>query len=64
MKVMRSRWVLGLLMGVAIWFGAAPAWAGEPPSDPILRVETGMHQTKINGIAVDAANQYLCDWLR
>lgn len=59
MKVMRSRWVLGLLMGVAIWFGAAPAWAGEPPSDPILRVETGMHQTKINGIAVDAANQYL-----
>jgi hypothetical protein len=46
MKVMRSRWVLGLLAAVALWCGGGQAWAGEPPSDPILRVETGMHQPR------------------
>lgn len=58
-KVMKSRWSLGLLATVALLYGIGQVWAGEPPSDPILRVETGMHHTKINRIAVDAANQYL-----
>ncbi|HEX5081980.1 MAG TPA: hypothetical protein VFY40_08040, partial [Blastocatellia bacterium] len=33
--------------------------APEPPTEPILRVETGMHTAKINRIAVDAAGRYL-----
>jgi len=56
---MRSRWVLSLLAAVALWCGGGEAWADEPPTEPILRVETGMHQAKINRIAVDAANRYL-----
>ncbi|HNP84466.1 MAG TPA: hypothetical protein PKN47_23645, partial [Nitrospira sp.] len=56
---MRSRWVLSLLAAVALWCGGGEAWADEPPTEPILRVETGMHQAKINQIAVDAANRYL-----
>ncbi len=57
--VMRSRWVLRLLMGVVIWFGAAQGWAGEPPSKPQLRLETGMHITSISQIGTDVANRFL-----
>lgn len=33
--------------------------AGEPPTEPILRVESGMHTAPITRIGVDAANRYL-----
>ncbi|MBI4002994.1 MAG: caspase family protein [Nitrospira defluvii] len=60
LMVMRSRWALGLLLGVAIWFGAAPAWAGEPPSEPILRIETGNHSSLLTkDMAVDRSGRVL-----
>ena len=33
--------------------------SAEPPKDPILRIETGMHTAMINRIAVDAENRFL-----
>jgi len=33
--------------------------AAEPNSDPILRVETGMHTAAINRLAIDASGRYL-----
>ena len=38
---------------------ALPALCGEPPNDPILRLETGMHGGHIDTIGVDAKNRYL-----
>lgn len=38
---------------------ACPAYAEEIPRDPILRIETGMHTTKIERIGVDAAGRWL-----
>jgi len=33
--------------------------AGEPPSDPILRIETGMHTAVINRISIDRDERFL-----
>ena len=33
--------------------------ASEPPADPILRIETGMHTATIRKISIDAENRYL-----
>jgi WD40 repeat protein len=47
---------LALLAG----FGAAAAKAAEPPTEPILRIETGgQHTAMINRIGVDAAGRWL-----
>ena len=35
------------------------ALAGEPPSEPVLRIETGMHTAIITRIGVDAAERFL-----
>ncbi|MBM4330159.1 MAG: hypothetical protein FJ117_02850 [Deltaproteobacteria bacterium] len=35
------------------------SYAGEPPKDPILRIETGMHTASIERIGIDAENRYL-----
>lgn len=35
------------------------ACAGEPPSEPILRIETGMHTAPIKRIGIDRENRYL-----
>jgi WD40 repeat protein len=37
----------------------APAAAAEPPAEPILRIEAGMHTSPIKRIGVDAAERYL-----
>jgi WD40 repeat protein len=37
----------------------AAATAADPPTDPILRIETGMHTAPIKGIGVDAAERFL-----
>jgi WD40 repeat protein len=34
------------------------ASAGEPPADPILRIEAGMHTAMINGVDVDSTGRY------
>jgi WD40 repeat protein len=38
---------------------ALPVLCGEPPKDPILRLETGMHTAVINRIGIDEENRYL-----
>lgn len=55
----RSRLIVPLLMVVGLWCALGQAWAGEPPGEPILRIETGMHQAMIRRIGVDVANRYL-----
>ena len=37
----------------------ASTYAAEPPTEPILRLETGMHTARINNIASDAQGRYL-----
>lgn len=48
---------LALLASVVV--PSSEVVAGEPPKEPILRLETGMHTAVIKRIAVDAANRYL-----
>lgn len=38
---------------------SAPLQASEPPTQPILRIEAGMHMAGISKIAMDAENRYL-----
>jgi len=50
---MRRGWlVLGVL---AITVSALPARAAEPPPEPVLRLETGMHTTSIPRIGGQAS---------
>ncbi len=37
----------------------AVSYAGEPPKEPILRIETGMHTARIERIGIDEENRYL-----
>jgi WD40 repeat protein/uncharacterized caspase-like protein len=37
----------------------AVSYADEPPKDPILRIETGMHTARIERIGIDEENRYL-----
>ena len=50
-------WTVGLLWVLLLPTGAGADW--EPPREPILRVETGMHTAPIRRIDVDATNRYL-----
>jgi WD40 repeat protein len=48
--------------GTALLFSVvlgATAFAGDPPAEPILRTETGMHTAKISQIDVDASGRWL-----
>ncbi len=47
--------VPGALQGL----GQGLAWAGEPPAEPMLRIETGMHTARIVRIAIDRQNRFL-----
>jgi WD40 repeat protein len=49
---------LGLALCVLAWVPAL-ARAGEPPAEPVLRIETGMHTAIIKGVTTDAASRYL-----
>lgn len=42
-----------------VFFLKNGVYAGEPPREPILRIETGMHTSVIKRIGVDAENRYL-----
>src|SRR5215470_10952305 len=46
-----------LLVGLGMFRGQAGA--AEPPTTPMLRLETGMHTASIRRIGVDAAQRYL-----
>lgn len=43
---------------VASVFAHSAASAGEPPTDPILRIETGMHSASIESADVDSGGHY------
>src|SRR5262249_14188285 len=49
---------LGLLL-VGLGMLRDQAGAADPPTTPMLRLETGMHLAVINRIGVDAAQRYL-----
>ncbi len=55
----RSRLLALLLMALGLWYAGVRAWAGEPPGEPLIRIETGMHQGVIKQIGADTANRYL-----
>ena len=44
---------------VAVLTASGAAHSGEPPSEPVLRIETGMHTAQIMRIGVDAAERFL-----
>jgi WD40 repeat protein len=50
---------IAMLLLLGVFLAAPRARADEPPSEPILRIETGMHTAKLQRIDVDAANRYL-----
>ncbi len=50
---------LNFLFLIASLASSVAAIAGEPPSEPILRIETGEHSAPIKRIATDNAGRYL-----
>jgi WD40 repeat protein len=47
---------------ISCFIGLVPfsySWAGEPPTDPILRIETGMHTAPIIRVGVDRMGRFL-----
>ena len=59
----RTLRLTGLKFGWLVWVWLV--WSGgvvcaqQPPTQPMLRLETGMHTATIRRISVDAANRYL-----
>ena len=53
-----SKLAILIILKAAVMIGGL-AQAAEPPEEPILRIETGMHTAKINRIGVDAAERIL-----
>lgn len=56
----RHRSVIGVLLGLALLFPhqPLPAHAAEPTTEPLLRLETGMHTAQIWQIATDRAGRF------
>ena len=52
------RWLLVSVVGLLMAQGLARA-AAEPPTEPVLRLETGMHTAPITRIDLDAQERYL-----
>ena len=50
---------LHVLLALLLLCLARPTLAGEPPTEPILRIEPGDHTSIISGIAVDAEGRWL-----
>jgi len=52
-------WLSSLLPALALLlsWAAAPAHAGDPPTTPFLRIETGLHTAAINRLATDRAGR-------
>jgi len=56
MEVLMKRLFCTLVVGMVF---SGIAGAAEPPKEPILKIETGMHTASIKRISVDDANRYL-----
>lgn len=48
-----------LLLLSIIWLLSTLVYAAEPPKDPILRIETGVHMGGITAIDIDRSNRWL-----
>ena len=55
----RSKLIIPVCVFLFLLFTVAFIHAGEPPKDPILRIETGMHTALVSRTAVDTDNRYL-----
>ncbi|MBO0757573.1 MAG: hypothetical protein J2P54_17115, partial [Bradyrhizobiaceae bacterium] len=55
MRPMSFGWLVTATIAVLVWIGTPALPQGLPPTEPILRIETGMHTAPIRGIDVDAA---------
>lgn len=49
----------GALALAASTLACLPGFAGEPPADPILQLDPGMHTAAVKRVALDAAARYL-----
>ncbi|MBK7000377.1 MAG: caspase family protein [Rhodoferax sp.] len=59
MHALKTRTLLGFCLLLALLTLHTPhAQAGEPPTQPMLRIEAGMHTAMINRIATDAAGRF------
>ncbi|MCX7817367.1 MAG: hypothetical protein N2317_07655, partial [Syntrophales bacterium] len=56
MKTFRKFKPLSLLFYILL---ISPVFAGEPPTEPILKIDTGMHTAPIRRIAVDAKEKFI-----
>ena len=50
---------LCIVLAIALLSLVVSVHAGEPPREPFLRIETGLHTAPIRRISVDAAERYL-----
>ena len=55
---MTSSFLSLTVVALAVLFGEDSAQAGEPPKEPMLRLETGMHTAPIRRAGVDSAGRY------
>lgn len=56
---MKKKGYSALIALLFILFLSNISFSSEPPKEPILRIETGMHTATITRIAVDSKNRYL-----
>ncbi len=56
---MKKKGYSALIALLFILFLSNISFSSEPPKEPILRIETGMHTAMIRRIAVDSDNRYL-----
>lgn len=54
----RRRWFPRGNLALLWLIAALSAFAAEPTTEPLLRLETGMHTAKINGVATDAQGRW------
>jgi WD40 repeat protein len=58
-RLATAAWLLTLTLLATGAVGQTVGQTSQPPAQPILRIETGMHTAGIKRIGVDAANRYL-----
>lgn len=57
---MNKKWGRFFVWTLAVWsVVASTAWAGIVPAEPMLRIESGMHTSRINRIGVDRDNRVI-----
>ncbi|MBZ5726889.1 MAG: caspase family protein [Acidobacteriia bacterium] len=57
-RYFRPIWAISFTIGFGLT-GTLPGQTAGPPSNPLLRIETGMHTASVRRIATDAAERFL-----